>query len=125
VLADYDADVLAAPRRYSTERSLRATCSRDHPTLTLHDLNACRKRLRQLSRGAIGVTVVVENSPVWARSARPPVMNDASRPASFGVRCDVATQASPRHKLITTYPASLCHVARSSDRSPLVMNSRR
>lgn len=92
---------------------------------TLHARSASRDRIRQLVGCEIRVTAAGESIPVWARSARPPVMKVARRPASLGVRCDVATQVSPRHKLMTTYPMSLCQVARSSDRSPLVMNSRR
>lgn len=113
------------PWRYSNVRSLRAICSKDQPTLTLQDLTPRRNRFRHGIRGAMGATVDFGNAPVCARSAKPLVMKVDSRPASLGVRCDVATHVSPRHRLITTYPASLCQVALRADRSPSVMNSRR
>jgi len=119
------APIGSGPKRYSKVRSLRAMFSKDQPTLTLQDLTARRNRFRQEVLGAIGDTVDVGNMLVWARSARPLVMKVESRPASLGVRCDVATQVSPRHRLITTYPASLCHVALRAERSPSAMNSRR
>ena len=113
------------PWRYSKARSLRAIRSKDQPTLTRQDLTARRNRFRHGIRGAIGATVDFGNVPLWARSARPLVMKVDSRPASLGVRCDVATHVSPRHRLITTYPASLCQVALRAERSLSVMNSRR
>lgn len=113
-----------SPERYSKARSLCAIRSRDQPTLTRQDRTARRNRSGHVICAAIGATVGME-VPDWARSARPPVMKAARRPASLGVRCDVATQLFPRHKLITTYPESLCQVARNAERSPSVMNSRR
>jgi hypothetical protein len=90
------------PWRYSKVRSLRAILSKDQPTLTLQDVTARRNRFRQGILGVIGVTGDVGTMLVWASSARPLVMKFESRLASLRVRCDVATQVSPRHRLITT-----------------------
>jgi hypothetical protein len=119
-----DASVTSLVRGASYLRRL-AIDSKDHATLRRHSFTELRIRVETATFGSRGATGCVTSSPSVARSARPPVMNVARRPASFGVRCDVATQVSPCQRLITTKPESLCHVARSAERSPSVMNSRR